>query len=89
MKTYQTGANGHGDSGNEGRVAVPLMRLRREGYMNQDQAVYAAAFRRMWPERNSERIHVFANGHEYNRAERRKSLRMNIGCQRRFRDASR
>lgn len=54
--------------------------------MNQDQMVYAVAFRRMWPERNSERIHIFANGHVHDKAERRKAIRMNIGCQRRFRD---
>lgn len=54
--------------------------------MNEDQAVYAAAFRRMWPERNDERIVIFPNGYEYDKAERRKALRMNIDCQRRFRD---
>ena len=59
-----------------------------EAMMNEDQAVYARAFQRMWPERNSERVHVFANGHVYDRAERRKAIRQNVGCQRRFRSAA-
>jgi hypothetical protein len=53
--------------------------------MNQDQMVYAVAFRRMWPERNSERVVILGN-HRYDKAERRKALRMNVGCQRRYRD---
>lgn len=47
---------------------------------------YQAAFKRMWPERNDERIVIFANGHEYDKAERRKAIRMNVGCQRRMKN---
>lgn len=47
---------------------------------------YQAAFKRMWSERNDERIVIFANGHEYNKAERRKAIRQNIGCQRRMKN---
>lgn len=32
-------------------------------------------FRRLWPERHDDHVHVFANGHRYDRAERRRSLR--------------
>ena len=54
--------------------------------MNEDQAVYARAFRRMWPERNEEYITIFPNGWECTKEWRRKQIRLNIGCQRRFRD---
>lgn len=42
-----------------------------------------AHFARAWAWRNDERVHVFANGHVYDKAERRKSLRLLIGMMRR------
>lgn len=33
------------------------------------------SFRRCWPDRHDDRVHVFANGHVYDKAERRESLR--------------
>lgn len=52
-------------------------------------AVYAYHLARMWPERNSERVHVFADGsqpwHFYDRDARRASIRQNLRAQRSFR----
>lgn len=42
-------------------------------------------FKRAWAERNCERVHVFANGHVYNKAERRKTVRQLIAMMRRER----
>ena len=47
--------------------------------------VYAYHFARMWADRNSDRVHVFATGHQYDRAARREALRQNVGAQRRYR----
>jgi hypothetical protein len=45
-----------------------------------------AHFARQWAERNCERRHVFANGHVYDKAERRRSLRRLIRMMRRERE---
>ena len=42
-------------------------------------------FPRLWADRNDDRVHVFANGHVYDRAERRRGLRQLIGMMRRER----
>jgi len=43
-----------------------------------DFAIVASHFRRMFAERNCDRVIVFANGHVYDKAQRRKTLRSNI-----------
>ena len=43
---------------------------------------FRRAFAAMWPERHDERVHVFANGHVYDKAERRRSIRQNVAGQR-------
>jgi hypothetical protein len=47
--------------------------------------VYAARFAQMWADRYCERVVVFANGHRYDRAARRTSIRQNVSAQRRYR----
>lgn len=42
-------------------------------------------FPRMWAARNDDRVVVFENGHIYNKAERRRSVRQLIGIMRRER----
>jgi len=49
-------------------------------------ADYRAVFGEMWAARNDERVHVFANGHVFDRAARRESVRANIRAQRGFRE---
>lgn len=40
------------------------------------------AFARMWPGRHDDRVHVFASGHVFDRAQRREGIRQNISAQR-------
>jgi len=47
-----------------------------------DQAIDRSHFARMWAERNCDRVHVFGDGHVYDRAARRADIRTNIRVQR-------
>lgn len=42
-----------------------------------------AHFARAWADRHNDRVHTFANGHRYDKAERRRSLRLLIQMMRR------
>lgn len=46
-------------------------------------------FPRLWAGRHDDSVHVFANGHVYDRAERRRSLRHLVGMIRRERERER
>ena len=50
-----------------------------------NQLIAHLHFPRQWAARNDDRVHVFANGHVYDRAERRRGLRLLIGMMRRER----
>lgn len=46
-------------------------------------AIAQRSFRGQWPNRNTEQVIVFANGHVFDKAERRKAIRQLINMMRR------